>query len=73
MASEQKKNEFFLDSRYAKARKFTTLTVKMSKMQSLENFGLKLDSSYWEVNKLVWQTIRRLRGNKSNIARSIKD
>ena len=38
-----------------------TVTVKMSEMQSLENFGKKLDSICWQSNKVFLQTICRLR------------
>jgi len=29
-----------------------------------ENFGHKLDSNYWQANKVFWKTIRRLRGKQ---------
>jgi len=56
---------------YAQARKTAALTVKKSRMQSWENFGHKLD--YWQAKKVFWKIIRRLRGKKSSISRSIKD
>ena len=49
------------------------LTVKKFKMQSWKHFGLKLDSNYWQANKLFWQTIQRLPGEGSHTARSIKE
>jgi len=41
-------------------------------MQTWQKFGHKLDSNYWQANKVFWQTIRRPRSKISNIARSIK-
>ena len=32
-----------------------------------------MDSNYFSVNKVFWQTIRRLRGKRSHVTYSIKD
>jgi len=48
------------------------LLWKSPQMQSLENLGYKPDCIYWQANTVFWQTIRRLRGKKSNMARFIK-
>jgi len=47
--------------------------VKKPKLQSWESLGQKLDFNYWQVNKVFWQTIQRLRGKGFNIVRSSKD
>ena len=62
-----------LQSRYTKSRKVATLAAKKSKEKSWEEFGRRLDSNYFSVNKVFWQTIRRLRGKRSSITYSIKD
>ena len=46
---------------------------KESKEKSWEEFGRRLDSNYFSANKIFWQTIRRLRGKRSNVTYSIKD
>ena len=61
-----------LQSRYTEARKAATSAVKKSK-KSWEEFGRRLDSNYFSANKVIWQTIRRLRGKRSSITYSIKD
>ena len=33
-------------------------------MQFWANFGLRLNSNYWQAKKVFWQTIRRLNGKK---------
>ena len=55
------------------ARKAATSAVKKSKEKSWEEFGRRLDSNYFSVNKVFWQTIRRLRGKRSSVTYSIKD
>jgi len=60
MASEQTDSSLY--SRYTAARKFTTLPVKKSKLQSCEIFEYILYSSYWQSNKVFWANIRRLKG-----------
>ena len=62
-----------LQSRYSEARKAAILAVKQSKEKSWEEFGRRLDSDQRTANKVFWQTIRRLRGKKSNTTASIKD
>ena len=59
--------------RYTEARKAATSAVKKSKEKSWEEFGRRLDSNYFSANKVLWQTIRRLRGKRSSITYSIKD
>ena len=46
---------------------------KKYKMQSWMKFGHQPGSYYWQANKVFWQTIWRLRGKRSNIAKHIKD
>ena len=45
----------------------------MSKERSWEEYGRQLDSNYSSANKVLWQTIRRLRGKSLSITTSIKD
>ena len=59
--------------RYSEARKAAALAVKKSKEKTWEEFGRQLDSNYKSANKVFWQTIRRLRGNRSVSTKSIKD
>ena len=69
---QDRSSSYFL-SRYTEARKAATLAVKKSKEKSWEEFGRRLDSNYFSANKVFWQTIRRLRGKRSNVTYSIKD
>ena len=61
-----------LQSRYTEAQKAATLAVNKSKEKSWEEFGRQLDSNYFSENKAFWQTIRRLRGKRSNVTYYIK-
>ena len=62
-----------LQSRYTEARKAATSAVEKSKEKSWEEFGRRLDSNYFSVYKVFWQTICRLRGKRSSVTYSIKD
>ena len=62
-----------LQSRYTEARKAATSAVKKSKEKSWEEFGCRLNSNYFSANKVLWQTIRHLRGKRSSVTYSIKD
>jgi len=57
----QNKTEY-LHAQHAEGRKYTVRMVKKSKEQPRKSFGHKLDSTYWEVNKMFLPTILRLRG-----------
>jgi len=50
-----------LQSQYTEVHKAAALAVKKFKEKSLEEFGCRLDSNCSSVNKVFWQTIRRLR------------
>ena len=54
--------------RYSVARKIAATIVKLYKKKSLKEFGQKLDRDYRLVNKVFWQTIRRLRGKRTPTA-----
>ena len=54
-------------------RKAASSAVKKSKEKSWEEFGRRLDFNYFSTNKVFWQTIRRLRGERSRVTHSIKD
>ena len=54
------------NTRYTEERKSATLTVKKSAIQSWEIFRHKVDSNYWQAINVFWQTIRRLRGERSH-------
>ena len=69
----QNRSSSDLQSRYSEARKAATSAVKRSKEKSWEEFGRQLDSNFSSANKVFWQTIRRLRGKRSNATASIKD
>ena len=69
----QDKSSSDLQSRYTEARKAATLAVKKSKEKSRKKFCRRLDSNYFAANKVFWQIIRRLRGNRVNYTYSIKD
>ena len=69
----QNRSSSDLQSRYTEARKVATSAVKKSKEKSWEEFGRRLDSNYFPANKVLWQTIRRLRGKKLSVTSSIKD
>ena len=45
----------------------------MFKQRFWEEFGRRLDSNYSSANKVLWQTIRRLRVKRFSTATSIKD
>jgi len=64
MSRLQKKANSSVHSAYAETRKFTALTVKKPKMQSWNNFGYKLNSSYLQSSKVLWQKIWRFRMQK---------
>ena len=49
-------------------RKVATLAVKKSQEKSCEEFGCPLDSKYFSASKVFWQTIRRLRGKRLDVA-----
>ena len=62
-----------LHSRYLEARKTANAAVKQSKEKCWKKFGHILESTYKSANNVFWQTIRRLRGKRSNTTTSIKD
>ena len=51
----------------------TSTMTYQSKEKSWEEFGRRLDSNYFSANKVVWQTIRHLRGKRLSITYSIND
>jgi len=71
MASEQ--SQIFFAFAVRRGAKVRSPNGEKFAMQSWENFGYQLDSSYWQTNEVFWQTIRRLRSKRSHAARSIKD
>ena len=62
-----------LRSQYSEARKAATAKVKLSKESAWKEFGETLDDDFKTVNKVFWQTIRRLRGKRSRAALFIED
>ncbi|XP_055715158.1 uncharacterized protein LOC129809374 [Phlebotomus papatasi] len=52
--------------RYVEARKAAKLAVKAAREEAWKKFGEKLELDYRTANKTFWQTVRRLRGKKSN-------
>ena len=62
-----------LQLRYSAARKTAATIVKKSKEKSWEEFGQKLDTDYRLANKVIWQTMRRLRGKQTPVATFIED
>ncbi|XP_055706254.1 uncharacterized protein LOC129803568 [Phlebotomus papatasi] len=52
--------------RYVEARKAAKLAVKAAREEAWKKFGEKLELDYRMANKTFWQTVRRLRGKKSN-------
>jgi len=46
------------------------LIAKMSKMQSWETLGYKLASDYWQANKVLRKTIRRLDRRSDSFGKS---
>ena len=62
-----------LQLRYSAARKTAATIVKQSKEKSWEEFGQKLDTDYRLANKVIWQTMRRLRGKQTPVATFIED
>ena len=58
---------------YSAARKTSAPIVKQSKEKSWEEFGQKLDTDYRSANKVLWQTIGRLRGKQTPVATFVKD
>jgi len=53
-------------------QKAAALAVKKSKEKLWEEFGRRLDSNYSSTSIVFWQTIRRLRGKRSNSSSFIK-
>ena len=58
-------------SQYSEARKAAATKVKLSKER--KEFGERLDNNFKTINKVFWQTIRRLRGKRSRVALFIED
>jgi len=69
----QNRSSSDLQSRYTESRKDAALAVKKSKEKSWEEFGRRLASNLSWANKVFWQTIRRLRGKRSNFSSFLKD
>ena len=68
----QDKSSSDLQSGYIEARKAATSAIKKSKEKPWEEFGYRLNSNYFSANKLFWQIIRRLRGERSIVTYYIK-
>ena len=56
----------------AKKAAIAFLMVKKSERKTWQNFGYKLDSSYWQINQVLWQTIWPFPGKRSRTDRSFK-
>ena len=71
----QNRSALDLQSWYLEARKAANSAVKQkqSKEECWEKFGHRLESNYKSANKVIWQTICRLCGKKSNTATFMKD
>ena len=54
-----------LYSQYPEARKAAATKVKLSKERAWKEFGERLNNDFETANKVFWQTIRRLRGGRS--------
>jgi len=67
----QNRSSSDLQSQNTEVRKAVALAVKKYREKPWEEFGRRLDSSYSAANKVFWQTIRRLRGKRSNSSSSI--
>ena len=67
------RSSFDLQFRYTELRKTATSAVKKSKKKSWEEFDRRLNSNYFSACKVLWQTIRRLRGKRCRVTYSIKD
>ena len=57
-----------LRSLYSEARKAAATKVKLSEERAWKEFGVRLDDDFKMVNKVFWQTIRRLRGKRPQAA-----
>ena len=66
------KKDAFKQSWYTEATKAAISAVKPSKEKSWEEFGRRLDSNYFWANKVLRQTICRLRGKRSSVTYSAK-
>ena len=62
------KSSIKLRSQYSEARKAAATKVKLSKERAWKEFGERLDDDFKMANKVFWQTIRRLRGKRSQTA-----
>ena len=67
------KSSLELCSQYSEARKVAATKVKLSKERAWKEFGERLDDDFITANKVLWQTIRRLRGKRSRTAFFIED
>ena len=69
------RNKLSLELRwqYSEARKAAATKVKLSKKRAWKEFGERLDDDFKTANKVFWQTIRRLRGKRSQAALFIED
>ena len=59
------KSSLELHSQYSAARTAAATKVNQSKEKAWKEFGERLDDDFKMANKVFWQTIRRLRGKRS--------
>ena len=57
-----------LRSQYSEARKAAAAKVKLPKERAWKEFGERIDDNFKLANEVFWQTIRRLRGKRSQAA-----
>ena len=57
-----------LRSQYSEARKVAAIKVELSQKRAWKEFGERLDNDLKIANKVFWQTIRRLREERSQFS-----
>ena len=62
------KSSLELRSQYSEARKTAATKVKLSEKRTWKEFGERLGDDFETANRVFWQTIRRLRGKRSQAA-----
>ena len=66
------KSSVELRSQYSEARKVAATEINLSKERAWKEFGERLDDDFKMANDVFWQTIRRLRGKRSQAVSSSK-